>query len=279
MNGIKIMKNLENIEKFRGVLLFAFNTAEVNYVEIANRAAILIKKYINLPVTLVTDSNAGINDLFDNIIITENCSDNKRYNLDRKIEQWRNTGRHRAYELSPYLETLVIDADYLQFDNSLLKLFEQPFDYRLQYKMRTPVNLNTDNMGPISLPLVWATVFLFRKTSRAKQFFELVNRIEKNYVYYRNIFGITFANYRNDFAFSIANVILNGYTLTPYNSIPWPMITIENKIKSISFKNKFLCIKTDSTADLIYQQNLHIMDKEYLLSDEFANFLADINYA
>jgi hypothetical protein len=103
-----------------------------------------------------------------------------------------------------------------------------------------------------------------------------VGRIQRNYGYYRSLFSIRETNYRNDFAFSMANIILNGHTLTPEQSIPWPMLTIEDNIESIDLKNKFLTVKYDSRADVISRQNLHIMDKNYLLSDQFKNFVERI---
>lgn len=274
------MNNLEKSEKFRGVLLFAFNTKEVNYVEIANLNAKLIKKNLQLPITLITEQGStNISNDFDNIIFTDNNSNNKRFNIDKKVESWRNLGRYKAFELSPYLETIVIDVDYLQFDNNLLKLFDQSFDYRLMYNNKNLYKSDPQKMGPIGLPLIWATVFLFRRTKKTEIYFNFIERIEKNYNYYKNIFGIDVGNYRNDFAFSMANIILNGYTLTPEQSIPWPMITIENKIKQLTLYNqKFLRLQSKEleTSDLIYLQNLHIMDKNYLLSDSCKELVEQI---
>jgi hypothetical protein len=54
------------------------------------------------------------------------------------------------------------------------------------------------------------------------------------------------------------------------------MLTIEDNIEAIDLKNKFLTVKYDSRADVISRQNLHIMDKNYLLSDQFKNFVERI---
>ena len=270
------MKNLNESEKSRGVLLFAFNSSRVDYVEIANRAAAIVKKILQLPVCVVTDSQEQLSDIYDSVITVQSQNGNVRFDREGNTYEWRNFDRFKVYEFSPYDETVLIDSDYIQFDKSLLKLFDQPFDYRLQYNMQTPKAYNCDEMGPISLPMIWATVVLFRKTERSKIFFDLVGRIQRNFGYYRTLFGIPTGNYRNDFAFSIANIILNGYSLSPELSIPWPMTTIEENIQSIATKGKFFIIKYKDRADVVSRQNLHIMDKQYLLSENFKNLVQEI---
>lgn len=270
------MKNSSELEKSKGVLVFAFNSQRIRYTDIADQTSKLIKKNTNLPVTIVTDIDAVLTFDYDQIIRVDAKSGNVRFSKDQQLYEWKNFDRYRAFDLSPYDETILIDTDYLMLDNSLLKLFDQPFDYRLMYNMQTPLGLNTDEMGPGSLPMVWATVVLFRKTARARIFFDLVGRIQRNYGYYRSLFAVRETNYRNDFAFSMANIILNGHTLTPEQSIPWPMLTIEDNIESIDIKNKFLTVKYGNRADVISRQNLHVMDKQYLLSDKFKNFVERI---
>ena len=276
MNGISNMKNLKESAKSKGVVIFAFNSAHVDYVGIADQTSKLIEKNLNLPITLVTDILANPNFNYDYIIRAESKEGNFRFAKDGKTYEWRNFDRYRAYDLSPYDETILMDTDYLVLDDSLLKLFLQPFDYRLMYQMQTPKELNKDEMGPHSLPMVWATVALFRKSSVSKMFFDMVGKIQRNYGYYRNLFGIREGNYRNDFAFSMANIILNGYTLTPEQSIPWPMTTIEDTIHSLTVTNKFITAKYQNNADVISRQNLHIMDKNYLLSNQFKNFVESV---
>ena len=82
--------------KYRGVLLFAFNTATVDYVEIAVRAARLIKHTTNFPVSLVTDVKIT-NDIFDEVIVIENDLVNVRQGYAGST-QWRNGARCRAVE-------------------------------------------------------------------------------------------------------------------------------------------------------------------------------------
>ena len=94
--------------KSRGVVLFAENTDTINYLAIAHRAERLINHYLDLPVTIIGG---------------ESSIKNKRYNTDSgEFEPWNNSGRHAAYELSPYDQTILLDSDYLIFDRNLLKI-------------------------------------------------------------------------------------------------------------------------------------------------------------
>lgn len=268
------MKNLNESEKSRGVVLFAFKSSTVDYIKLAESAAKLIQHNLKLPVTVITDSKTDY--AFDNVITVTAKSGNTRRTQSGQVIDWRNFDRFRVYEYSPYDETILLDVDYLILDSSLIKLLEQPFDYRLQYHMQTPKELNRDEMGPMSLPMVWATTVLFRKTPRTKIFFDLIGRIQRNYGYYKNLFAVRDDNFRNDFAFSMANIIMNGYTIDEHQSVPWPLFTIEKNIKLIERKNNFLIVRYDDTADVIPIQNVHIMDKKFLQSEDFKNFVDGI---
>lgn len=267
--------NLNVSEKSKGVLLFAFNSERVDYVAIADQTSRLIEKHLGLPITLVTDHDAEPKFAYDKIIRAEARSGNIRNDRDNNHYEWKNLDRYMAYELSPYDTTLLCDVDYAVFDRSLLKLFDQDYDYKLMYHTQTPKEFNHDEMGPMSLPMVWATVVLFKKTDRARLFFNLVGRIQRNYNYYRLLFKIRDGNYRNDFAFSIANIILSGYSIPKENNIPWTMTTIDQNVESMELKSGFIVVKykNNSTADVVARQNLHIMDKNFLLSDNLANII------
>ena len=258
------MKISKKLEKSRGILAFAYNVDTIDYVSIAQQTLELASQKLKLPYKLITDKEL------------ENNFQNIRYDIDTEsFITWRNVGRHHAYSLSPYDETLVIDVDYLVVDNNLLKIFDLEWDYLLQ---RNSFALTTDwpkLMGKTSLPYVWATVFAFRKTAKAQMFFELVGRIQRNYGYYMALFNIEQRNYRNDYAFAIADIIINGYSITNY-SIPENMLAINQVIQSIDFKNNKFIIKDKDKAYVIPAMNLHVMSKGYLQSDNFKSLIQQL---
>jgi hypothetical protein len=127
-------------------------------------------------------------------------------------------------------------------------------------------------MGAHSLPYVWATVFAFRKTARAKTFFDLVQRIEANYHYYRELFNVESRSYRNDYAFAMADVILNGFAVSNV-SIPGPMLNILQPIESMKLHSNQVVIKDKHSAYVVPQMNMHVMGKAYLQSENFKEFI------
>ena len=115
------MKKYDVPAKSRGVIIFAFNTEKTSYVTIAVRCARIVKHTTGLPVTLVTEYETNAIG-FDNIVYVDNTL--KNYKVG-ELGSWRNGDRWRAYELSPYDETLLIDSDFLLLDQNLLNLSRQ----------------------------------------------------------------------------------------------------------------------------------------------------------
>jgi hypothetical protein len=256
------MSNSKKSVKSKGILAFASNTATTDYIGIAEQTLAVAKKQLGLPCTLITN--------------TEEVSVNRRYDIDtQQFVQWNNFNRYQAYELSPYDETLVIDVDYLILDNKLLDIFKCPWDYVLQRSSHALTTNWDTTMGPQSLPYVWATVFAFRKTPRAEQFFKLVERVQKNYGHYCALFNVRERNYRNDYAFAIADIILNGYTI-PTVSIPGSMLTVDQPINSITQSNDQLIVRDSERAYVIPKTSLHIMSKTYLQSENFTALIKEL---
>lgn len=253
------MNSLNKSEKSKGVLLFATNTDTVDYVAIAHRAERLINHYLGLPVTIVESS---VN------------TKNKRYNITSgQFETWNNKGRSLAYDLSPYDQTLLIDSDYLIFDNNLLKILDTVRDYTIAKNNYFIEGTQIQSMGKYSLPTLWATVIAFNKTSKSQMLFDLVKRIERNYVYYWRLYNIPATNFRNDFAFTIADNILNGYTQDQRNYLPWPIVTINRPIQRLSLQDQKFFLQIDNQGYVLPKQSLHVMGKEYLLSDELEQLI------
>lgn len=261
-------------EKSKGVILFAFNTDLVNYVGIAEQAARLIHHSIGLPVTLVTDVEI-ISKYVDRVVYTDNEFQNKRQGYAGGTT-WRNGNRYLAYELSPYDETILLDSDYLVLDQSLLTLLETTSDYRLIHNNVSLFQNMTGNMGQLSLDYVWATAITFKRTEQAKLLFSLVGRIQRNYAYYRQLYNIRERNFRNDYAFAIANNIISGYTTNVEQTVPWNMLTLDQKIESIELYNNTLTVRDSDKAYILPRQNIHVMDKDYLLSSKHKIFVDTI---
>jgi hypothetical protein len=250
------MTNLNASVKSRGVVLFAFNTDTVDYKLIAERASKLITHSLNLPVTVITEMSG--------------TQTNTRLGYAHGT-QWFNGDRYRAYELSPYDETLLLDSDYLVLDDALLKILDTTNDYNIMTDNQNFVQTMTGNMGNMSLNFVWATAVAFKKTPKSKMLFDLVGRVQNNYGYYCKLYNIRSSNFRNDYAFAIADNIINGYTAS--TGIPWTMLTVDKTVNALEIKNNKIIIREEEVAHVISKQNIHIMDKAYLQSDAYERFI------
>lgn len=269
------MQSLKRSEKSKGVLLFAFNNADTDYVKLTGNTVRLIKHNLGLPVTLVTGLTEVVDFEVDNLIRIESQGGNTRYSSDlHQRVQWRNFGRYMAYELSPYSETILMDTDYLVLDNSLLNYFNTSWDYLIPNRN---INLGqdefTDTMGMYSLPFVWATVIMFRKTDKAKMLFDLVGRVQRNYNYYKMLYNIPATNYRNDYAFAIADYLINGYQTSKQTQLQQPLITATGSLQSIKQVGQLVHVKDTDAGYVIPVSNLHVLSKVYLLSDNFKTFV------
>lgn len=257
------MSNCEKSEKSRGILAFANNTTHTDYVSIAKHTLKLASHTLNLPHTLITDQDSDWQ--------------NHRYDVDLgEYVPWKNSGRYQAYDLSPYDETIVMDVDLLLFDQNVLNIFQVPdWDVcvtRHSQSLTAPIDLR---MGPHGVPFVWATLFAFRKSDRSRLFFDLVRRIQDNYGYYRALFNTQARNYRNDFAFAMAEIIMSGYQPATWH-MPTVLIHVNDPVKSLEKRHQQIIVRDQQRAHVLPEVNLHVMAKAYLQSPEFFKFIEHV---
>jgi hypothetical protein len=206
-----------------GALIFAFNNADIDYVEMSAWSAHRIKKYLNIPVAVVTNSTTATQYAsFDQVINTELTWDgHHRYftDLDKSVP-WYNANRVDAYQLTPWDKTLVLDADYVVNSTSLssvLKCNEEFMCYRHAQDVRSVDNWDLNYFGTCDFPMWWATVMMFQKSPMAQHIFNSMSMIRNNWQHYRDLYGIAQSQYRNDYALSISLGLVSGHTLTTTN--------------------------------------------------------------
>jgi len=214
----------------QGVVLFAFNNISVDYIKQAVYCAKRIKKYLQLPVQVITDDVEHIKTFpfykkYVDIVTYQPAplSTTKTFNnglYTSKKLQWKNSARNSAYELSVFDNTLVIDTDLLISNDKLLSCFNSQEEFMIAKHHRLVNNngINFDRITDKSIPMYWATIIYFTKSDTAKNVFDLVSHIKENYNYYRTVYDISESKFRNDFAFSIAVHMLKGFE----PSTEWP---------------------------------------------------------
>lgn len=267
----------------KGVILFAFNNQEIDYVKLAEHAANRVTNFLNVPVSIVTDTvsfnSIKNSNIFDHvIIIDENVQSNFRTFKDgneyRKKLSWKNTNRSSVYEISPYDDTLVLDVDFLINSDNLSHCWNQPHDfliYKNSFDLATWRNNQFDYISDTAVPFYWATAFFFRKTKINRLFFSIVNHIKSNWTYYNFLYRLHSPNYRNDFAFSIAIHIMNGSChgefAKEFSGKLYYTLDVDHFLKTKDRDMFFLCTDNQKKYQPVKVSNLdvHVMNKYSLL--------------
>jgi hypothetical protein len=213
----------------RGALIFAYNNEEIDYVKLAAWSATNIHKHLKIPVAVVTDS-ANVPDVFDTVIHVPRSGTDQRYFEDIGTSvTWYNGNRSDAYGLSPWDQTLVLDADYVVCHSRLSMLFNASEDF-LCHTSAFDISKTNDFsslnfFGKGRLPMAWATVMYFTESNTASYIFDCMQMIKNNWRHYRDLYGINQKTFRNDYALSIALALVNGQT-GQVSSIPWALASL-----------------------------------------------------
>ena len=214
-----------------GVVIFAYANDLIDYVAMAAWSARNIHRHLNLPVCVITDLDTiPTHYEFDQVIVRPKQGKDLRYFSDFDgSATWYNQDRMTAYALSPWQQTLVLDADYVVASNQLLHLFDVDQDFLAHdhaYDVTGLEKFNQNNfMGTARFPMTWATVMLYRRSRTAELIFDAMTMIRDNWTHYTRLHGIDDATYRNDYALTMARSIVDGHRITG-PAIPWSLATV-----------------------------------------------------
>ena len=264
----------------RGVLIFAQNNSEIDYAKISLYAAQRVEQYLNVPVSLVTDSKDWLlqsqptaKTVFDRIItINADTSQTKKFydgTLAAKTLTWKNLSRSDCYDLTPYDETLVIDSDYIISSNTLSKIWNNVNDFLIYQDSFDLAQWRDDSsfqyLNQTSIPFYWATAFYFKKSTANQAFFNIVKYIKSNWSYYRSLYNIDSVVFRNDFAFSIAIHMMGEEFAKP---LPGKMNYTLDRDVLVDIKNsalQFLVEKKNYSGEYVATKtnnlDMHVMNK------------------
>lgn len=211
----------------KGIVIFAYNSA-YDYVDMARTSASLAKKHLNLPVTLITDQEVSYPE-FDQVIVEERKDPVQLKMTDGELKPWHNQSRTTVYRLTPYEQTLLIDADYFIMNSELKNLFDTDLDfscYNTAHDITDMMSQLQGNIGNTSIPMQWATVIYFRKSELAEAVFDFMGYIKQHYEFYSLMYNFRADKYRNDFSLSIAIQTLTGYNIGNFAQIPGNLDTL-----------------------------------------------------
>ena len=255
----------------QGVVIFAFNNEATDYISMAAWSAKNIRRHLDLPVAVVTDDPVTAAEYkFEHIIVTAPDTGGSRHFADYGTTvTWHNAGRINAYELSPFDQTLVLDADYVVASDSLLDILKIPQQFAAFSDAFEPSSMtNLETFGEYKLPMWWATVMMFRRGTVSQYIFDSMQMIRNNWQHYRDLYGIHQSNYRNDYALSIALGLVAGADQSVHE-IFRPMLNVmpdhgltctEQDHYEIEYRNTEGRLKTMSWSGL----DFHAMCKKHL---------------
>lgn len=241
-----------------GCIIFAYNTDKINYFNQAEEAANRVVKYLNLPVTIITNQKQESK---HNVIITETPPKNYK---QRNI--WYNRSRTGAFDITPYSKTLVIDSDYFLCTSNLLPHIQSQKSFLISSEVYNPKKAQKviHYLGKTRIPMLWATIMIFDRSNETKCLFELAKNVEKHYQYYSQLYGFNYGSIRNDYIFSIACHLMGGYGINSYALKNYPLINCDSEIVYEKFTDNKLIykyIKDKVYGNRLQNIDLHLMNK------------------
>lgn len=248
--------------KSRGVLILYSESNQLDYKRLADLCARLAEHYLKVPVTIIklTPDKKGRR-VF------------KYENLELVTTEWNNGGRYSAYDLSPYDETLLIDADYFIQNDNLANYFGSDHDFLCHNKSWDVTSLGQlrgdESMAGNGFKMRWATVCYFKKSDHAKNIFSMWEKVANDYEYYSKLVGFALAPFRNDFCLSIAHQTCSGYSNVDTFPHDLPSISTVNKIIDYGNKNWLILYSYRNKQNVIrYSGDLHVMNKRCILETD-----------
>lgn len=274
----------------KGVVIFAHNSRQVDYALMSIIAGGLAKKYLGVPVSLISDEStiewlriskkySKAKKVFDQIIeVKKPVTTNQRLLVDTytsTMVPFVNSNRASVWDLTPYDRTLLIDSDFLIMSKTLAEFWDADSKFMISSSIN---DVRGDRLGVLDkhvsdtgMPLSWATTVMFTKDKETKLIFDMVDHIRDNYGHYADLYNFNPAVFRNDIAFSVAKHILYGFEYDCNNNLP-PVLTALGRdlINDVEENKITLLINDEFTEDAVVattikDRDIHVMNKQSII--------------
>jgi hypothetical protein len=278
----------------KGVLIFAHNNSKVDYSLTAIIAGGLAKKNLGVPVSLATDQwtlewmkESGTfdkaNAVFENIILVDGPNEDNNRKLhdgaDSAIVPFRNGNRPKAWDVTPYERTLLIDSDFLIFTDHLNNYWDVDEDVMIGKSVndlcdQDRLGYHDRYVSDTGVHLWWATTVMFTKNEKSKSFFSLIDSIKDSYDSYGDLYRFDAHQYRNDISFSIANHIFSGFETDMNSQLP-QLLTASDKdvLYKVDADGKLTFLLMQPAGFItaaIKDMDIHIMNKQSIVRNATA---------
>lgn len=251
-----------------GAVIIANNSEKFNYVQLAEECAKRVKYHLNIPIAIISEHEIQ-SQTFDKVIHCTSHRPNQRLLGQNKYE-WKNLDRIKAYELSPWDRTLLLDADLFINSNALKNHLNTTFDFAIARTCYDPTTGYdyVQKLGKTSIDQVWATLMIFNKSDLANKMFMLAEHVLDHWDYYHKLYNFNSFPLRNDYAFSIACHLLGGYGNTKFDLANYKLTNCDfnTKIKEIKFNNVLVSYKKQHGTQIKnyvqrIKSDVHMQDK------------------
>ena len=253
-------RSMQKLSNDCGILIYNF-PSHIDYSKIAEKCLAQCRLYLpNIPVMSIGSPITGADDHYD----LDLPQQNKKV-FGNQTRTWYNLARHLSFEISPWYRTVVIDADYMVMTDQLLKLFASDQQIMMHREWYDIANDKVDviKLGTSAIEMLWATVLKFDRTDQVQEFFDLWQRVIKNYAYYAKLFGFSSQVIRNDYAVSIALKQLLQFGSVDHCVVPWPIQTIRDNIEVVDMTLANINFQ-DSKSKFTVNFDCHVLNKESL---------------
>jgi hypothetical protein len=164
----------------RGYMWFAINNADVDYIDLSRKLADSIKRHNKHNKVCIVTNQPVRDEIFDHVRVLKQD--------DSAEEQWKLSNEYKAFKLSPFTHTIKLEADMLFTQNTdywwqHLWQHDMVFSYHCR-NYRDEIIKDSYYRRLFSrndLPDVYNGLHFFRRSQRAKIFYEICEVITKNW--------------------------------------------------------------------------------------------------
>lgn len=285
----------QNNNKDNGILMFAYNNEQIDYVRLALLAALSAKKYMdNISVALLTDAGTAswmkqslpvdiVTCAFDHVIVDNvKHEPNIRTHYDSPWNQFQaqfsNTNKHSVFHKTPFKRSLLIDVDYIIGNNNLSSIFGSNasvamFGEAMDLRGLQPHHYE-QYLHPLGIKMWWSTAVYWQQDDDARLFFDIWEHVKENYDFYKFTYKFPGSLFRTDYAVSIANHLMSGQAgenwIARISNTPMRYMDGKDDLVSIDDKG-WLFLSNDrheawkNVLVRIADENVHFMNKRALL--------------
>jgi hypothetical protein len=250
-----------------GVCIFAYNNDILDYHAMADICARNIKKYLELPVCVITDKNFESEFVDTQIIHNYACEYNPRWGTN-----FKNRNKWEVWNLTPFENTILMDADYYVMNDNLQYSFGLPKHVNcLQTVKQIAPKYNKYNLKhhyidyDNTYKTLWSTIIAFNKSDESTLFFKLWNYVQDNYEYFHGLLGLRGKTFRTDYVLTIINILTHGELIGALPIKPYEMAPEDHVRKLSNDSMSIVTIPNDADNFIqtkITNSDVHVQSKE-----------------